>query len=499
MSAAGRVVGRSLTEATRELVLDAVEVYRDDPGTADWLSRQARRLDEPLRLAIAGKVKAGKSTLLNALVGEQLAPVDAGECTKVVTWYRDSRQSGVRMVGTDGSVTALPVDRRDGALVIDLQGAGAEDVEMLVVDWPSQSLRIATLIDTPGLASLSTEVGRRTVRFLHPDDERPTEADAVVYLMRHLHAADAQFLEAFRGLGVARTASVNSLAVVSRADEIGGGRVDAMVSARAIARRLRSDPTLQGLAQNIVAVAGLVAETGRTLRQTEFTALATLARQPRDDLERALLTVDRFTTADTGPAAGLSAEVRGRLLGRFGVFGLRLATSLIRQGVDSPAALAADLVARSGLGELQAALDNQFIQRREVLKARSALLAVHQVVQDDPVPGSRVLAAELERLLTGAHEFAELRLLGELRFGSVALPTSLAAEGTTLLGDAGARITSRLGLAPDASRPELRDAARDALYRWQEHAENPMLDRTVTGACRTVVRTCEGLLADLRD
>mgnify|MGYP000854844947 CR=1 FL=1 len=46
------------------------------------------RLEGPLRVAIAGRVKAGKSTLLNALVGERLAPTDAGECTRIVTWYR---------------------------------------------------------------------------------------------------------------------------------------------------------------------------------------------------------------------------------------------------------------------------------------------------------------------------------------------------------------------------------------------------------------------------
>ena len=60
-----------------------------DPTARDTIVAARERMDEPIRVAIAGKVKAGKSTLLNALVGEELAPTDAGECTRIVTWYRD--------------------------------------------------------------------------------------------------------------------------------------------------------------------------------------------------------------------------------------------------------------------------------------------------------------------------------------------------------------------------------------------------------------------------
>ncbi|MGH9032757.1 MAG: dynamin family protein, partial [Acidimicrobiia bacterium] len=78
----------SLLDETRALLRDAVAAYA---GTEEAAGLQSilDRLDDPLRVAIAGRVKAGKSTLLNALVGEELAPTDAGECTKIVTWYRD--------------------------------------------------------------------------------------------------------------------------------------------------------------------------------------------------------------------------------------------------------------------------------------------------------------------------------------------------------------------------------------------------------------------------
>ena len=70
-----------LTATAREVLVRAVETYRHEPHVAAWLDAQVARLEGPLRIAVAGKVKAGKSTLLNALVGEQIAPSDAGECS----------------------------------------------------------------------------------------------------------------------------------------------------------------------------------------------------------------------------------------------------------------------------------------------------------------------------------------------------------------------------------------------------------------------------------
>ena len=431
---------------------------------------------------------------LNALVGERLAPTDAGECTRVVTWYQDGPSPKVLMIPREGPSRPLTVARRDGALSIDLGGTPAERVDRLVVDWPSQNLRSMSLIDTPGIASMSADTSARAGAFLVPEDA-PAPADAVLYLMRHLHVSDVRFLESFHDQGVAKAVPVNTVAILSRADEIGVGRLDAMASARQIAGRYRRDDKLRSLCQTVVAVAGLLAQSGRTMRQAEFTALSTLAKAEASDTEPLLLSADRFVRA--GETAPLDPEVRAALLDRFGLFGVRLGITLIRRGTDDPGALSAELVKRSGLDELRTVLSTQFTERRDLLKSRSALLALELVLAREPIPASQPLAREVERITAGAHEFTELRLLTALRTRVVALPKELRGEAERLLGGDGGTPAARLGLEPGADPAQLREAALGALGGWQRRAESPLSDRAQVGTARTLVRTCEGLLASL--
>ena len=65
--------------------------------------------------------------------------------------------------------------------------------------------------------------------------------------------------------------------VASRADEIGAGRIDAMLSATDVAGRFTAEMNKTGICQAVVPVSGLLALTARTLRQSEFTALQKLA------------------------------------------------------------------------------------------------------------------------------------------------------------------------------------------------------------------------------
>lgn len=484
----------TLLDRTREVLDRAVGVYH---GTADGtrLAAVRERLDEPLRIAVAGRIKAGKSTLLNALVGERLAPTDAGECTRVVTWYRDGHTYRVTAHPTSGTPRQLRFHRDHGAIEVDLAGMAAEDIAELVVTWPAQALRTATLIDTPGIGSLSERVARRTWELLAAEDEE-TPADAVLYLMRHLHANDLEFLRAFHDTDVSQPNPVNAVGVLSRADEIGVGRIDSMASARRIAARLATDGNVRRLVQTVVPVAGLLAETAATLTETEVAQLRRIAGLPVREAEALLLSADRF--GQLMPELGLTSLEREALLSRFGLFGVRLASTLLRRGVASTATeLAAELADRSGVGELREVLSSLFFERRDVLKSRSALLALDALTRARPRPGSDTVAAAVEEIIASAHPFHELRVLSSLRAGWVTGRPEVVAELERLIGGAGNAPHLRLQLSPDADKEALAAAAADALGRWQRRAENPMTAHELAVAARVAIRSCEGMLADL--
>ncbi len=480
----------TLLASVRQLLDDAAPVLGPGGGRITALREH---LDGPLRVAIAGKVKAGKSTLLNALVGERIAPTDAGERTKIVTQYRNSHVYRVTAVPWDGEPVELRFRRTERELDFTLGDRRAADIQFVDVEWPAARLRDLDLIDTPGLASVSDDVSGRTRRFLGADGDGPGGADAVLYLMRHLHPTDVSFLEAFRDDITTVGASVNAIGVLSRADEIGSARPGAMASAARIAARYRADPRINGLCQIVIPVAGLIAEAATTLRQDEADALRAIALLDAPAPVELLLSVQRFTTL--AAPAGLEPSVRGHLLERFGLFGVRLAVELIGGGgVNSPAELATALESVSGIHELRHVLRGQFASRASVLKVRSTLATVWALADERGGNEGRQLRERIRDIERAAHELVEIRLLSQLRRGAIELGPA-AAEARRILGDDGAAGNIRLGLPDETSPDDVRSAAIDTIGRWRHTAQDPLLDKGAREIVDGVIRSCEALAA----
>jgi hypothetical protein len=467
-----------------------------DRASAETLDEALQRAGEPLRVAIAGRVKAGKSTLLNALVGDELAATDAGECTRIVTWYRNAHTYRVELHHRDGSARQCAFRRRDGLLEIDLGGTPVEDIDRLAVWWPSKRLADVTLIDTPGIGSMTTDMAARTYEFLVGDDgDSPGAADAVLYLLRHLHGTDVRFLESFHDDQMASGTPVNALGVLARSDEIGGCRLGAMESAHRVAARYQGDPRIRQLCRLVIPVAGLLAQAGATLREDEFRQLAGIAHNGADIVE-VVLTADRFVAPG---ALDLPEEARRRLLDRLGLFGVRLALDLIRRGrVTSSPELATALLQTSGISELRAALGAQLMSRSLALKARSSLSTLNVLFRSGAWRDAGQWQMRVERIASSAHEIVEIQLLTDLWLGDLEVrDDAQAGEMERLLGGLGTSPTARLGLPEEAPSAAQRAAALSARERWMRTAEHPLSSARLRNAAREVARTCEGVLVRL--
>ncbi|WP_431954500.1 dynamin family protein [Nocardia lijiangensis] len=476
------------------IIEGAHRVYFGHRAVTDRLEAGARRLREPLRIALAGALKAGKSTLLNALVGQDIAPTDATECTRVVTWYRHGPTPAVTARLTSGRSKNVPIQRAAGGLTFDLGRLTAAQVDRIDVDWPLRRLERTTIIDTPGTGSLSKDVSVRTLRLLTPDDGA-AGADAVVYLFRSLDDADLALIHRIGEYVGGSGGPLGIVGVVSRADELGAGRPEAMHSARAAAKDFTRELERTGVCQAAVPVAGLLAFTAKTLRQAEFAALRRLAEVAPADLESAMLSTDRFQRAEGLP---VDAATRQHLVRRLGLFGIRMTLTRLRAGTGDAPTLADELIARSGIGELERVIDIQFGQRADELKAHTALLMLKQIFDANPAAQATPLGGEVAQLLANVHGFHELRLLSRLRSTKTVLSDDELTDLQRLIGGQGTGPAERLGIEPFAVAGVGQDVALAEIRRWRARGEHPLVDQFTANACMVAARSAEGVLSELR-
>lgn len=448
----------------------------------------------PLRIAVAGRAKAGKSTLVNALVGQRVAPTAVEECTKVVTWFSYGVPERVEVVLRDGTRKALPL--QDGKIP-DPLGPELASVDHIHVYLSSEKLRDVTLIDTPGLASLNEELSDRTEAMLVDRSSRGAvrQADALVFLIGHgARQDDADALEAFGSLFAGTEASpATAVAVLSRADQIGGGEKDPLALAERIATR-QAD-ALRSVASTVVPVAGLLAETAGTqaLEERDMRALEALACLSPETRTMMLFSHEDLTEADVP----VSVEQRQRLAGLLDLFGLQLALELVDGGVRGAASLEAELGRVCGVERLSSLLDETFAQRADALKASSALSALSRISWQAADAGSAPALRELRDNVEDLRLEPEMRVIAEIWAAQAAaspetlLPESLEADVVRLTTES--TVPRRLGLESGASASDMADAARDGVARWRRFANLEAATELETRVARIMYRSFEAM------
>ncbi len=176
------------------------------------LAQLVEKIEFPTyEIAFFGRVSTGKSSLLNAIMGESLLPVGVTPITAVPTRVKNGPGSQLLVWTAEGRFGKYAIERLP-EFVTESQNPGNEKrVSRLLVEMPLPMLpEEVLLVDTPGLGSLALEGAAETLAYLPRCDLGVVLVDASSNLL----ADDVATVDALRA------ATVPALVVLSKADLI---------------------------------------------------------------------------------------------------------------------------------------------------------------------------------------------------------------------------------------------------------------------------------------
>jgi Dynamin family len=499
----------------------------------------ADRLDQPMRLAVVGQIKRGKSSLVNALLGMDVLRTDRPEVTFNVNELYHSDTVEVTVEFREGSPPEKISLEQLGYWTNYDQGnlADLRRVQKVMFGLPNELLRNFRLVDTPGLGSIHMADSAATFEALgvgleeETADLRPRlellgreastvhqesfseleQADAVLYLVsRGVHEKDRDVLSALSGGTQESLTPLKAFGVLSKCDDYWPPDQDQLDAAdplvyhplrdgaRRVAEKLQEDPQLSRLFYTVIPVAARVAVGAAVLDASQLGWLETLARREPRWLASRLSDQGAFAE---DAALGLPRAARTLLLDRLGPWGIHVACGAIRDGL-SDAALREHMRTESGVTQLQDVIVRHFGNRAALIKVSQAVRSVRRGLPDcrrRQPEASEEIGRKVEALERSEHGFAELAALSAHYRG--ALTDFRPDEVDQLLqitGERGPDCARRLGLSPDASLLLMAGTALERIRYWTKRTNDPRLERDSQQAARTLLRGYEQIAHRIR-
>jgi hypothetical protein len=473
-------------------------------------------LEEPMRVAIAGLIKRGKSTLSNALLGADVAPTGTEETTFNVVEFQYGDEPAFEVHFKSGQVDSfagLLELHRYVARQANL-GSALADVERIYVSYPNPLLRTFRLLDLPGLGSVFEDDSLNAMERLGITQESVTaasvqgvdQADAVVYLFnRALAVSDADIVREFSGEALERLTPIKAIGVLSRVDDYWppqprrGEQVDALSyeplqRARLIIDRYVGDTRAADIFYDIKPVIAKLAVGAASATEADFEALQVLSTLKPELRVRQLRDAQRFARAELTDIP-LDRPHRARLVELLGVYGINLATRLMGDGLGADE-VRRELSAHSGVNDVRNSIVSHFGNRADLIKLAGILTdldaecrRLRPGLRGGPAEALADIGKITGRLRATEHGFRELdalhlhyKLRADRRRGSgtAELNASQAEEFLQVTGEHGLSCAARLGCPPSATVQHLLEVAASRLRYWRTAAVDPTIDRELT-------------------
>lgn len=502
-----------LEKEVDRLLSDALTQTADRTDLANFhslLQRCHRRLHQPMRVAIVGVIKAGKSTLMNALLQEKIVATGAVEATFNVNWlkysespslkvyFKDNRSPETKSFSELKALTLRPQEHQDYLL----------SIKYIEVGYPNEILRTFNIIDTPGLKSFYEEDSKNTQNFLKLYGEELSEvtqqeaanADAVLYLFSQgLGKGDAETVQRFQGPLAGNATPINAIGVLTKVDIYA---TDPSVShpiaaGQRIASRLSQNPQVSRLFYTIYPICGLLAEGVQTLTDKHFATLSQLAKLPEKRFARLSRYVPKFLAPYEPEDIPVSQEQRDELNQQLGLYGIIQAYHLLNSGVENREQLIAELIKKTGIPELRQLILSHFGHRAFLIKLGKVLqdISVNYFQQRLHLKGEsreilEAVTSKFDALQAKEHAFQELEVLRSYYDRKLDFDDQEQKQLLEVTGEYGTSCGERLGLGERATVEEMLSVAEERMHYWNQRANDFLgSDRATIAAAKVIERS----------
>ena len=198
-------------------IINKLQTAKEELQKQQRFARFATGLDElishtsePLMLMVMGSFSTGKSSFINALVGEEIAAVEAKPTTAVVTKLCYGQQDKLLLHFRDGKVqSATPQEFTRMTAVNDEEKFNEvhEKLDYVERQMPLEILKQVSIIDSPGLNDVKEKRSEATERFV-------SKADTVLWMFSVVQLATREEIAAMDRL----TPRLKPIAVVNKMD-----------------------------------------------------------------------------------------------------------------------------------------------------------------------------------------------------------------------------------------------------------------------------------------
>lgn len=370
------------------------------------LRQLSESFSKPFTLAVFGRMKTGKSSLINALVGKPLAITGVEEATATLNWisYGTAAQAETVLVHwKDGR----PVEPIAFERMVDWSGKAADVLERvsqtayLQLFADAERLKEVQIVDTPGTGSVADEHEEVAQQFMSPragldSEEEGKRADALLYVFPPVaRERDEDSLVEFRKTRLPGSDPYNSIGVLHKWDGLESDDIAAEAARKA--ERLRV--SLSDVVCDVIPVSAPLAIVARHAPDSFLESLLDFSAAPSSyDILRKALRRDSRWDEDAG------RKTARHLYPLPWVSFVRLVNLFMDRSSSSVTEARAAALEASGIERLEAELDRRFFRRAAIIKQRLTRVKATGPVQS----GLMLLSRRVKEIETDHHHFMSL-------------------------------------------------------------------------------------------